>query len=887
MNRLNFSFIKKNVLPHIIAILIFIGISSAFFYPQMLGYQLHQSDNTNYLGMSKEIRDAREIYQIDPLWTNAMFGGMPAYQISMRNPNVINTVKNYILKLIPRPIGYMFFLMAGFYIMLLCFRVDFKIAIIGAIAFGLSSYNILYLVGGHNTKIHAISFIPPIIGSIYYGYRRNYFTGSALLAIFVCLHISANHLQMTYYLLYMISGIALVEFVIALKEKVMPAFMKASLFLLLGGMLGLLPPVTNIMVTKEYSNYTTRGESELTLKKSTSGSSLADNALDKDYIKQYSFGHGEIWSLVIPNVKGGAMGVLGQEKEYLKDVSPSLRESISRYPKYWGEQYATGGAFYFGASIFLLFIFGAFFVKDKIKWAFLGVSLLAILLSWKFSIVTDFFIDHIPLYNKFRDTKMMLILVQISFSLLAILFINHLFLNQINNKKLIKISAGVAGILLIFYLFPRLFFDFFNRNEYSYFEDLKQNYSGNPGALLQIGDMQQAIENIRVSIFKEDLLRSFLFIGITVLLIYLYLKKRLKSLQFILVLGIIIIIDLWGVDRRYLRNEKKGNKYTEWVKPYNYLNPHQPAQADITILGIEIDQQKELNTKIEKALNHRLKSTSKLSAELENERNNIRFAELNFNSNYRVLSLPDPFNESRTSYYHKSIGGYHGAKLRRYQELIEFWLGAEIKSIIEKLNQQPSGQEMELFLKKQIPVLNMLNTKYIIFNPQAAPLINHHAYGNAWFADNLIMADNADQEMFALDGLNKKTAIIQKKYSHLLPNNVIPDTTSVITMLEYKPDHLTYQSETKHDRLAVFSEIFYDAGWNAYIDGNPVEYYGVNYVLRGLTIPAGEHKIEFKFEPQTYYMGRNISAAGSILILLYVLIVLFINKKSKTIESVE
>ena len=678
----------------------------------------------------------------------------------------------------------------------------------------------------------------------------------------------------------------MVELIVALRNKAVPAFIKASSILLLGGVLGLLPPVTNILVTKEYSAYTTRGESELTLKQPEARSSLAKTALDKEYIKQYSFGYGEIWSLVIPNVKGGAMGVLGQEKKLMNNVTPALRETISRYPKYWGEQYATGGAFYFGASIFLLFILGAFFSKDKIKWAFILVSLLAVFLSWKYSIVTDIFINHVPLFNKFRDTKMMLILVQITFSLLAILFIHHLLINDIKHGKFLKISAFVAGILIVFYLFPRLLFDFFSRNEYSYFADLRQNYVTNPGALNQIGDMQQSLENIRIAIFKEDILRSFLFIAITALLIHLYIKKRLKYLTFIFLLGITILLDLWNVDRRYLSNEKKGKTYTEWVKPYKYMNPHQPTKADMAILANELNQNG-LRSNIEKALSQVDSSPSKNAEEVENEKNNIRFCELNFNSNYRVLSLPDPFNESRTSYYHKSIGGYHGAKLRRYQELIEFWLGAEIQAIIEQLNNQADRENMELFLKEHIPVLNMLNTKYIIYNPQAAPLENRHSFGNAWFADEIIVADNADHEMLALERLNKSTAIVPKINAHLLPGNILKDTASTIEMTEYKPNHITYKSESKHDRVAVFSEIFYDAGWNAYIDGNHVEYFAANYVLRGLTIPAGNHKVEFKFEPKTYYMGRNISTAGSVLILVYIAIVFIMNKKNNKMPHME
>ncbi len=484
------TFLKVN-LPHLVAILVFIILSTIYFAPQVNGYLLNQSDQTNYLGMSKEIIDFRTKYNSEPLWTNAMFGGMPAYQISTRHTNIINTLKNQVLKIMPRPIGYMFFLMIGFYILLLCFKVSPWVAIIGAVAFGLSSMNILLLETGHNTKVHAISFIPPLIGSIVFAYRKNHLIGGVLFSVFLCWHLSANHIQMTYYALYMIVAIVLVEFSIFLKNGQWLKFIKISSILLFAGILGILPNLSNLLVTYEYGKYTIRGKSELTISadKNTKGK-VQNAALESDYIKEYSFGYGEVWSLVIPNVKGGEMGYLSTHKEAMENVSPNYRENVAQHFSYWGEQRATGGAFYFGASIFLLFVLGMFLVKDKIKWALIAASLLAIVLSWKYSIVLDWFIEYMPLFNKFRDTKMMLILAQVSFPLLGFLFLNKLLENEINKKQFIYISSGVIGLLAIFYIMPSVWFDFLSKAETNQFNKLISDYKNNPSILSQIDNLK-------------------------------------------------------------------------------------------------------------------------------------------------------------------------------------------------------------------------------------------------------------------------------------------------------------------------------------------------------------------------------------------------------------
>ncbi len=803
---MNKQFIKK-ALPHISAIIVFLVLSAIYFYPQLKGDKLYQHDKLMAQGMSKEVIDFKKETGEETLWTNSAFGGMPAYQISVKSRNAVKTIKDLILRVIPRPIGYMFFLMVGFYILLICFNVNPWLAIVGGIAFGLSSINVLYLGGGHNAKIHALSFIPPIIGGIYYAYRKNIWIGGVLTALFLSLHISANHFQTTYYLLFLIFAVVVVEFYLSLKEKLLPKFIKASSILLLAGILGVMPNFTNLLLTYDYSKNTTRGKSELTLSVDKNAEQKVDNnALDHDYIKQYSLGYGEVWSLVIPDVKGGKMALIGHHEDVMKNVAPNYKNMVAQQPSYWGEQMASGGAFYFGASVFLLFLLGLFFIKDKIKWALLAVSILAIFLSWKYSGITDWFIDNFPLFNKFRDTKMMLILAQISFPLLGILFLNVLLKSELDKKKFIYVSGALGGLLVLFYIMPSVWFSFFSNAEVSQFNNLLSNYRGNPNAIAQINDLKAEIVHARIGIFKQDVLRSLFFIAATATVIYLFIIKKLKQNSFIAILAILVLVDLWMVDRRYLNDENFQSKRQA-------KETFQMTQADKYIL-----QDQDLN--------------------------------------FRVMNLTvNTFSDASTSYFHKSIGGYHGAKLKRYQELIEHQIS-----------------------KNNMGVLNMLNTKYfIIADNNNIPIaqFNPDHLGNAWFVDDYRIVPNANEEMKALSNFDPSTElIVDKRFEEFVAGkDFTKDTLSSIKLDSYQPNHLVYIANCNEEELAVFSEIYYADGWDAWIDGKPADYFRVNYVLRAMVIPKGEHKIEFKFEPKSFYIGNTISYASSIILLLLVLLV--------------
>ncbi len=869
----------KKAVPYISAVVIFIVICIIYCSPQLEGYTLFQGDHMQYLGMSKEITDFREEFNEEPLWTNSMFSGMPAYQISTRNPNIINSIKNVILKIIPRPAGYFLLLMTGFFILLLCFDVKPWLAIIGSIAFGLSSFNVLYLGAGHNAKILALSFIPPLTGSIIYAYRKNFLIGGALLSIFTCLHLSANHVQLTYYLLFLILAIILVELYRHIKSNKTFRFIKASGILILAGIIGLLPVISNLMITNEYGKYTTRGKSELTIRPENAPKKEND-ALDKEYIKTYNLGVGELWSLVIPNVKGGSHGQIKKYPDVVSKINPQYRGDIAERSSYWGEQSSSGGAFYYGATIFLLFLLGAFFVKDKIKWALIGVSVLAILLSLKYSGLVDAFIAHFPLFNKFRDTKMMLILVQISFPLLGLLFLHRLMNEGIDRKKFLYVSLGLSGLFLLFYVMPTVWFKFIGKQELQAINDQMANIRNNAEMLRQFDEWKNELVKARIAIFRKDTFRSLFFILAATGTIYLFIQKKMKETTFLMVLGLLVLIDFWFIDKRYLNNEKQGENYLRWVDSYRYDNPYMAGEGDMGILTREVQESPALSQRIQQELGQ-LKINHLNPAEQQTEREKAIFKELYFSTHYRVMSLPDPFNESQTSYYHKSIGGYHGAKLKKYQEVIEFHIGKNVKEITGLMSNDAPEEYLDDYFRNIMPVVNMLNTKYIVYNRSKAYMYNPYHYGNAWFVDSIIFVPTADEEITALSKVNKNKVFVREEFRQQVIPNPVKNISDTIELVTYKPNHLTYRTSASHEQFAVFSEVYYDAGWNAYIDGKKTDYVKANYILRAMNVPKGEHTIEFKFEPQSYYKGRKISVAGSWLIVIFVAGIFFYEMRKK------
>lgn len=810
----------KSILPHLLVVLVFMLLTIVYFNPLLSGKAINQGDVERFKGMSKEIVDYREKYDTEPLWTNGMFSGMPAYQISVIYPN--NWVRP-LIKLtamgIPHPASIIFLCMLGFYLLFLTFKVDNLLAAAGAIAFGFSSYFMECIEAGHNPKGYAIAYMAPVIMGILMAYRGRMWLGSAIAGIALSLELASNHLQITYYLAMLTGIIILGEFVNAIINKQTGNFFKSSGMLLVAAILAVLPNITNLLVTEEYGKYTIRGTSELSDEKQNKTSGL-----DRDYATQWSYGVGETFTFLIPNFKGGESQAIGDNKKALADVAPEMREYVGQSTdQYWGDQPFTSGPVYIGALICFLFVLGMLILKDNLKWYLLAATILAIMLSWgkNFMVFTNFFMDYLPGYNKFRAVSMTLVIAEFTFPIIAILGVREVVLNpsilkEKRNSFFIALGA-TAGLCLLFYIMPTTFQDFYKAGEY---ENVSAQLKKSGAAAEQIQQFMNGMESARISIFKADAMRSLLFILLGAGLLYAYAMKSFNKNFLYAGLGLLILIDLWAVDKRYL-NDKN------YVSKSSMETPYLPSAADEQILKDP-------------------------------------------DPHYRVMNASSsPFQDATTSYFHKSIGGYHGAKLRRYQDLYERQIS-----------------------KNNMQVLNMLNAKYfIVQNQQSGEYMaqrNPGALGNAWFVKELKWVANPDSEISALTNFNaSNTAIIDKKWEKEINANAFQfDSTASIKLKSYKANELVYEAQATKPQMTVFSEIYYPKGWNAYVDGKLTTHIGVNYVLRAMLIPAGKHEVIFKFEPETYYKGEKIAMAGSILLFLFLIAGVFMQRKQNKQETI-
>ena len=805
--------VLKQFLPYLSAIIIFIVMSFAFMSPVLQGKKIKQNDITIFKGMSKEIADFREKSGEEPLWTNGMFGGMPSYQISTLYPNNwIQKVDKLFTLGLPHPVSLLFLYFLGFFILLLILRIDPWWAIIGAFAFAFSSYFIIILEAGHNSKAHAIAYMAPVIAGIILTYRGKYLLGGILTALFAALEISANHLQITYYLLLFIVILGIAIHVDHIKRKALPNFIKATGILIIAALLAILPNITSLLVTSEYAAQSMRGTPELIKE-----GSIQTSGLDKDYATQWSYGIGESWSLLFPNVKGGGSGALAANEEAMEQIDPQFKTAIAqnRISSYWGDQPFTSGPTYAGAIIVFLFFLGLFYVKGYLKWALVAGTIFSLVLAWgkNFMLPTELFLDYFPLYNKFRAVSMILILAEFTIPILAMLALWKIVTESKtiqNQKKEFLIAFGLSGgLLLLFYLMPNLFFNFLSQMES---DQLSSN--SNP----QIVEFVKNMEAARIYIFKSDAIRSFLFILLMAVALYTYSIKKINKSILFLITAVLLVADMFTINKRYVNEENFDRKKV-------VENPYIPSVADKAILN-------------DKSLD------------------------------YRVLNLGNPFNDGATSYFHKSIGGYHSAKLARYQDLIDYRLQVEINQLISSLQNSDGSNLDELF--KNLGSLNMLNTKYIIYNPQAPPIINQNANGNAWFVNQYEWVENANDEIEKLAIIDTKyTAIIDKRFEEQVNSlSITFNPENTIELMDYQSNHLTYKTNTDSEQLAIFSEIYYDKGWNAYIDSELKPHFRSDYTLRAMLVPAGRHTIEFKFEPKSYYRGEKIALFGSILLLL-------------------
>ncbi|OFX73830.1 MAG: hypothetical protein A2X12_04645 [Bacteroidetes bacterium GWE2_29_8] len=796
----------KNFIPHIIAVFLFLLVSVIYFYPILDGKDLVQEDIMRYKGMSQEAYSYKEKTGEEILWTGSMFSGMPTTQISLTSHNnLIIKVKELFTLGFPYPMFVIFHALLGFYFLLQILKVNRWLSIAGAFAFAFSSYNMIIINAGHTSKIVAISLMAPVIASIIMTLRGNYLLGGALTALFVCFQLLANHAQITYYLFIAIIVLVIVHSINAIKNKEIEKLLKSFAVLIFAGILAIIPNITTLWTTLEYSQYTTRGKSELTDTKQNK-----TTGLDKDYATAWSYGIAETWTLMIPNFKGGETKAIGHNEQAVSSLKQSeYRQNILNQNHYWGDQPFTAGPVYMGAIVIFLFVLGIFFANPYYRWWLITASAISIVLAWgkNFMIVTDFFLDYVPAYNKFRAVSMTLVIAQLTIPLLGFLGLNYIIEKKDelkNNMKYFYIAFGATGgLCLLFWLMPTVFNSFFGSEELFAYNNQKNQ---SPEYAQMIDLFLKELEHVRIYIFKADAIRSFVYIFLVASVLLLYIKNIIKSKEIVIgVIGLLILVDLWNIDRRYL-NE------SSFVPKENVEIPFPKTLADEEILKDK-------------------------------------------DPNFRVLNLSvSTFNDAGTSYYHKSIGGYHGAKLKRYQELIEYHIS-----------------------KNNMNVLNMLNAKYVIVpDEKKQPIVqrNPEALGNAWFVNEYKIVANADSEIVALNNFNPSyTTFIDKRFEKYI-SNFVPqkDTLGYIKLTDYNPNRLKYISKASSEQFGVFSEIYYDKGWNAYIDGKLVEHIRVNYVLRGLKIPAGEHNIEFKFEPQSYYVGEKISLAGSLILILTLLL---------------
>ena len=807
----NISF--KKAAPYLVAILLFVIITFAFFTPLLEGKHIFQSDIAQFLGMSKEIVDFRANTGQEPLWTNSMFGGMPAYQISTNyHANLIGFLDNIFTLGLPHPANLLFLYFLGFFFLLLVMKVDPWLSVAGAIGFAFSSFFIIIIDVGHNSQAHAIGYMAPVLAGFILIFRKKYLLGGLVSAIFLSLEFKANHPQITYYLVLIAVLLGISELIQAIRLKTYKSYFLSIGIIFIAAGFALATNITSLWATYEYGNYTIRGKSELTTDKGNRTSGL-----DKDYATGWSYGVGETMTLLIPNFYGGT----DQKLDLNSNTAKALRannvpeENVNQFinqhlPMYWGAQPFTAGPVYIGAIIFFLFVLGLIIVKGPLKWWLLAATILSICLAWghNFMSLTNFFFSYIPGYNKFRSVTMILVIAELAMPLLGMLALKEFFDSKEDPKKLMKklfIAVGItAGIALIFALIPGMFLDYIGSSDAA-----RAKQSGFPDWLMQ------GFREDRQSLLQMDAWRTIAFIILAGGVMLAVLFNKIKRPYAYLILSALILIDMFPIAKRYLNDESFRTRS-------EVATPFQASPADEQIL-----QDKTLD--------------------------------------YRVINLTvNTFNDASTSYFHKSLGGYHGAKLRRYQELIDSGIQKDIGIFARSMNTDSAF------------VLNMLNTKYIIIpdnNHQPVAFPNQKAYGNAWFVKDISMVANADAELSAIHKYNPtQTAVINKKYAEYLKGfNPGKDSSDFIKLESYAPNDLLYNYKSKNNGLAVFSEIYYPKGWNAYVDGKLTPHFQSDYVLRTMVVPAGEHKVEFKFEPTVYRTGEKISLVSSIILILVVI----------------
>lgn len=816
---MQFSF--KSFLPHILVILGFVVASLLYFSPVLQGKQIYQSDIVQYTGMAKQQNDFRVETGQETFWTNSAFGGMPTYLLGAKYPHNYIKKLDHTLRFLPRPADYLFLYLISFYILLLVLRVDFKLAVLGALAFGFSTYLIIILGVGHNAKAHAIAYMPLVLAGIILTFQKRYIFGFLLTAIALGLELSANHPQMTYYLMLLVLVLGATYLFDAYQKKLLPHFFKSVGILVVSVIFAVALNATNFMAMNEYAKYSERGPSELTVNADGSPKEKS-SGLDRAYITEYSYGLFESFNLFVPRlIGGGSYEDVGDDSHTyeafrkLGATSFQALQEAQQTPTYWGKQKILEAPAYVGAVIIFLFVLALFLVRGRLKWWLVAGVLMSLILSWGKNWfwgpegdplnnpITNLMIDYFPLYNKFRAVSSIQVILELCIPILAIFGLSRL-LNDFEQKedklKALKFTTIITVGCVILLLLVKSSFDFNGLRDSRYLSAY-----GDFGP-----EIIKAYKADRMALYTQDTLRTLVLVLASASVIWFFLKKKLSELVLVLVFGVLIVFDLVSIDRNYVNTD-------DFVVASRVERPYQANTADVQILKDK--------------------------------------------SHYRVFDMTA--GNTRPSYFHNSLSGYTAAKMRRYNELFDFHI-----------------------VKQNLQVLNMLNTKYLIGEQeeQMIAFTNNEANGNAWFIEELEQVANADAEIRALDSLQtKQNAVFVKpeKTKINLGAKFVKDSLALIKLIDYKPNYLKYQSNNVNDGFAVFSENYYKHGWQAFIDGKEVPHFRVNYVLRGLSIPKGEHAIEFKFEPQVIKTGSSIALGSSILIAVLVLGGLFLEFKKK------
>lgn len=830
----------KKLLPDLIAILAFVLLSFAYFFPADIEKRiLFQHDTAAGAGAGQEVKEYYEQTGERSRWTNSLFGGMPMYQIapSYDSTKSLQWVQKAYQLFLPDYVCLTFMLMLGFYILLRVFGIPVWLAGLGGIMWAFSSYFFILISAGHIWKFITLAYVPPTIAGIVLAYRGKLLWGGILTALFVALQITSNHVQMSYYFFFVILFFVGAYFEKAWRTKTLPQFFKASAVLIVAALVGIAANVSNLYHTYAYSKETMRGKSELV--QTGDAAKQTSSGLDRDYITQWSYGIDETLTLLVPNFKGGASAALSQSETAMSKANPMYSSLYGSLTQYFGTQPMTSGPVYVGAFVLFLFVLGCFIVKGPLKWALIGATFFSIVLSWgkNFMPLTDFFIDYVPLYNKFRAVSSILVIAEFTIPLLAIFALKRLLeepeiLKQ--EKKPLGISLLLtAGIALLLAIAPgSIGSGYVPAQEAQMLQNAvnQQMIPANElsGILANLGEM-------RAELVSSDALRSFIIIGIGCSLLWLYASGKLRSSLTIAGITILCLADMWGVNKRYL-NDAQFVPHSIRTETFTKTNTDELILQDTSL-------------------------------------------------DYRVLNFAtSTFDDNNTSYWHKSVGGYHPAKLRRYQEMIEHHISPEMQAAYKAI--ATAGGEMDSVDANKFRILNMLNTKYFIFpagqQRQTVPILNPHAYGNAWFVNKVQYVNNANEEIDALDSIiPTETAVVDARFKDVLKGTTesYKDSLSSIRLTSYAPNRLTYETNNAQDGIAVFSEIYYPDGWHVTIDGQPAELARADYILRTMYVPAGQHTIEMRFDPTSLHVTEGIAYGALALLVIGIIVAVLIAKR--------